>query len=141
MYFGKRIEKLWQVFYWNYTSKIKSDRVGLLWATPLYAIASQDIEGIDVWTNEELHLIEKVREKTKDLWKQLDEALVENSKNDTNDLLDSYIPRASNEPVILPPHEEKPKHIKLAPKHSTSIYNVPDHEPPKSSKKDRLPYQ
>jgi hypothetical protein len=143
MYFGKHIEKLWQVFYWNYNSKIKADRMGLLWATPLYAIASKDIEGIEVWTDEELHLIQKVREKTKDLWKQLDEALTESAKTDSNDLLDSYIPRASTEPVILPPHEDKPKQIKLGTKHS--MFTMPEHDPPiikppKPSKNDRLPY-
>lgn len=148
MYFGEAMEKLWEIFYWNYNSKAKTDRLGLLWATPLYAMAVREVSRsdaeIDIWNDNERVLIHKVREKSRDLWKQLDEALADANNND-HDLLDSYVPRASNEPVILPPFKEKSKQIQIAPRHN--IYTVPEYDTPhpvgkpsKSSKKDRLPY-
>ncbi len=115
-YYGQTvIQKCWDVFYWNYQNKRKAERVGLLWALPWYvcAIKSGNMRREDVWDAEEQDILEKVRIKTPELWKQLDETLQE-QEDTSDDVLTSYIPRNTHENVVvLPPYEEQKKQIKL----------------------------
>lgn len=115
-YFGeKTVAKCWDVFYFNYQNKRKMDRIALLWVVPLYAYAcktsSEDLEMC--WESEDLQLLHKVAIQTKDLWKQLDETVEQEAENPKNVLM-TYMPRVVHTQVVLPVHDDKPKHIKLS---------------------------
>ena len=118
MYYHKHIEKIWQLFYWNYNTKMKADRLGLLWIAPMLGFVNIQLNGVqldvaDVLTSEELTILNKVKNSAKELWIQLDQVLKEQAKDDEFNILNSYMPRVQMEQVILPPHEEKTKQIKL----------------------------
>jgi hypothetical protein len=126
-YYGKnKMEKCWDVFYWNYQNKLKPDRLGLLWSVPWYVSAMDPVD--EIWDPYEYDIIEKVKHRTQDLWKQLDEEKGE-------DILMSYIPRPMKETMVLPPHDEQPKQIRLASSRFEAIQEKGDKD--KRKQKDK----
>lgn len=115
------VGKVYRIFLWNETRKSRKERVGLLWSI-LYIVRAPAI-GCS-WRDDEQRVLNRIIEKHKDLWKQL-QATESNGEPETTDglrgvdVMGVYEPRGTAQEVYdYEPYQDQRKAIALSSKTS-----------------------
>lgn len=109
----ENVATTYKVFCWNQTQKHRKERMGLLWGffywvqVPLENVATLS------WRDDEERVLDKIGEKYKELWSQLQEEEEPPKETSKIDVLYAFEPRGTVQEVYHEPYQDQRKNIEL----------------------------
>lgn len=114
----KIVATTYSVYTWHETKKTRKDRVPLLWSIFYWVqVPVKNVATIS-WRDDELRVFDKIVEKHKDLWQQLQQDDDETEtrgpmSGDAMDVIFTFEPRGVPQEVVHEPYQDQRKNIDL----------------------------
>lgn len=111
----QNVATTFRIYNWNETKKTRKERLGLLWGIFYWVQSCRENVATAWWMDEELQILQKIADKHKDLWDQLQEEETPQKNKDIKgvDVMQNFEPRGTTEEAYFEPYEDQRKNIDL----------------------------